>query len=373
MKLLLVSPFTSTSGSAIRFWNIALQFKARGYDVVYTDRGSRSGRPLYQTKGISYRTAPVVSPLFLDILLSTLFNLCLLLRHHDCCLYYALKPAPNNGFPALVAKFLGKKVVLDIDDLDYAYLSQGIKRSVSRFFFRLFPRFFPMVTCHTSRLLGYCRETLNINDSRLYFLKQGVSSEFLRINPDNHQPKKKSILYVATLGLTSDFEDLIPMLERICSLHIDATITIAGDGPRRAAFEESMNQKGLSRAVSFIGQVDHDKLPEIMASHYIGVNYMRPNEVNDSRAILKIREYLACGLHVVCNDTGDAQDFAAVAHVEHDIDGMERRIIQLLDRSVEKNTAGRRFVEQRYDWNAIFDDFIKTLQDKKLLLKKDHL
>ena len=373
MKLLLVSPFTSTSGSAIRFWNIALQFKARGYTVVYIDRGSRTGRPLYQTEGITYRTGPKVSPLFLDILLSTLFNTYMLLRNCDCSVYYACKPAPNNGLPALIAKLLGKKILLDIDDLDYAFLPPGITRSVSRFFFHLFPRLFPLVTCHTSRLLAYCRETLNINDCRLYFLKQGVSSEFLRIVPSDHQTRKNSIFYAATLGITSDFEDLIPMLDGICRSYADATITIAGDGARRPVFEESMKQRGLSKTVTFIGQVDHDKLPEIMTTHYIGINYMRPTDANDCRAILKLREYLACGLHVVCNNTGDAQDFAEVAYVEPDIGGMERRIIQLLNQPVEKNTAGRRFVEQRYEWNVIFSDFIKTLADKKLLRKKDRI
>ncbi len=37
-KFLLVSPFTSVSGSAVRFWNIAQNLQNRGYDVVYVER-----------------------------------------------------------------------------------------------------------------------------------------------------------------------------------------------------------------------------------------------------------------------------------------------------------------------------------------------
>jgi glycosyltransferase involved in cell wall biosynthesis len=370
MKLLLVSPFTSTSGSAIRFWNIALQFKARGYDVVYIDRGSRSGRHLYKAEGIMYCPGRIVSPLVFDMLLSTLFNLFMLLRHFDCTLFYALKPAPNNCIPALVARLLGKKVILDIDDLDYKYLPRGVKQTFSRFFFRLFPRFFPLITCHTKGLLAYCRDTLRIPDHRLYFLAQGVSSEFLRIHWSGHPVPKKSILYVATLGITSEFDDLLPMLSRVYSAHPDATITIAGDGVRRPFFESAVSMLGLSRAVSFIGQIDHEKLPEIMADHYIGINYMRPTLVNECRAILKIREYLACGLQVVCNRTGDALEFEEVAFIEPDIDGMEKRLIELLNQPRVKNNIGRTFVERYFSWNEIFGVFLNLLEKKKILSKK---
>jgi glycosyltransferase involved in cell wall biosynthesis len=369
-KILLISPFTSTSGSAIRFWNIALQFNARGYKVVFTDRGSRSGRYLYNADGIMYRPGRIVSPLFLDILFSTLFNLFLLLRHFDCTLFYALKPAPNNCFPALIARLLGKKTILDIDDLDYEYFSKGIKRTISRFFFHLFPRFFPLITCHTQGLLAYCKKNLRIPDHRLHFLTQGVSSEFLRIHWNGHTQPKKSILYVATLGITSEFDDLLPMLSRVCSVHLDATITIAGDGVRRPFFESAVAMLGLNRAVSFIGQVDHQKLPEIIADHYIGINYMRPTLVNECRAILKIREYLACGLQVVCNRTGDALEFKEVAFVEPDIDGMEKRLIELLNQPREKNIRGRTFVERYFSWDEIFTVFMKTLDEKKILSER---
>ena len=133
MKILFASPFTSTSGSAIRFWNIAAQFKAQGFDVVYTDRNSRGTKPLYQVSGIIYRPSRTFSPLFLDILLSTIFTMALLFRNIDCRIFYALKPAPNNCCAALIARLFGKKIILDIDDLDYEYLRPGLKKRLSRF------------------------------------------------------------------------------------------------------------------------------------------------------------------------------------------------------------------------------------------------
>lgn len=368
MKILLVSPFTSACGSAIRFWNIARQFRERGFEIVYIDRLERGKGPLYQTDGITYRPSRTMRPLVLDIIYSTVYNIIMLFRNMDAAVFFAFKPAPNNCIAALFAKLLGKKVLLDIDDLDYEYLGPGLKKNISKFFFRLFPKFFPLITCHTPNLLAYCKNELRIPENRLYFLAQGVSREFLRIAVSSKPPVPgKSIVYVATLGITSDFDDLLPALARVCAVHRDAKITVIGDGVRRPAIEATAAKLGLSAQMSFPGRVPHADLPEIMARHEIGLNYMRPSFVNNCRAILKIREYLACGLQVVCNNTGDAESFRDVAFVEQDINRMESRLIELLDKGAGTNAKGRALIEEKYSWTMIMEDFTCMIREKGVL------
>jgi glycosyltransferase involved in cell wall biosynthesis len=361
MKILLVSPFTSASGSAIRFWNIAQQFKDQGFDVVYIDRNLRGQKPLYRIDGIRYSPSPVLKPLILDILVSALYNLFMLFRHLDCSVFYALKPAPNNCFAALIAKLIGKRVLLDIDDLDYEYFNPGLKRSFSRLFFIFFPKFFPLITCHTPNLLAYCKNTLHLPEQRLYYLAQGVSQEFLKISVSARPlAPQKAILYVATLGITSDFGDILPMLAQVCATHKDATISVIGEGVRRSTFEETASKLNLSAQMSFLGRIPHADLPAIMARHSIGINYMRPSFVNNCRAILKIREYLACGLQVVCNNIGDAELFKDYAFVEPDIISLKNRLNDLLEKSSMINYAGRAFIEESFSWKSIMAAFINT-------------
>jgi glycosyltransferase involved in cell wall biosynthesis len=371
MKLLLVSPFTSASGSAIRFWNIAQQFKELGFDVVYIDRNPRGKKPLHRIDGIKYSPSPVLKPFIIDILVSTIYNLFMLVRHLDCSIFYALKPAPNNCFAALIAKLLGKKVVLDIDDLDYEYINSGLKRSVSRFFFMFFPQFFPLITCHTPNLVAYCKNTLHLPEHRLYYLAQGVSQEFLRLSVSVRPPApQKSIMYVATLGITSDFGDILPMLAQVCAIHKDAAISVVGEGIRRSTFEKAASRLNISAQMSFLGRIPHADLPDIMARHSIGINYMRPTFVNNCRAILKIREYLACGLQVVCNNTGDAGLFGRHAFVEPDLAGMEIRLIELLGKRPTVNLEGRNFIKTNYSWKNIMKDFVAQLVNKGILPDK---
>jgi glycosyltransferase involved in cell wall biosynthesis len=357
MKILLISPFTSASGSAIRFWNMAEQFALHGYRVVYVDREKKGHAPLHQVPGVAYRPSRVVQPFVLDILLSTLYNLYIVLTNLDCSLIYALKPAPNNCFAALLARVLGKTIVLDIDDLDYEYLNPGLKRTVSRFFFRFFPRFFPLVTCHTPNLIDYCKNELHIPANRLYYLAQGVSPEFLA-NPITNPPARHAIVYVATLGITSDFEELLPMLATVCKKFPATIISIIGDGVKRSVFERRAEQLGLSRNIVFKGNVPHAELPALLSQHTIGLNYMKPLFVNNCRAILKIREYLARGLQVVCNNTGDASLFCKHAFVEADMERMEKRLCELLASSPIMNSGGRVFIEKEYSWSSIMNTFL---------------
>ena len=360
MKFLLVSPFTSTSGSAVRFWNIAHQLQLNGFKVVYVDRAPKnSPPPLF--KNIVYYSSPKLKNLYLDIFVSLLINLLILMRHFDCSIFYALKPAPNNCIPALIAKLCGKRIFLDVDDLDYGYFNTGIKRYISKFFFNLFPRYFEMITCHTKNLEKYLTEKLKIPQKKIHFLPQGISKPLILFKPvENNMPDQKSIVYMATLGRSSDFEDLLPMFLKICSVNKDLKFTIIGDGAKRDYFEKKVVDIGIGENISFIGQIEHKEIPGIITSHRIGLNYMRPSFTNNCRSILKIREYLAVGLEVVCNNVGDAELFKEYAYVENSIEDMEKRILNLLKEQSRFNEKGREFILNNFNWNEIIYKFLKN-------------
>jgi glycosyltransferase involved in cell wall biosynthesis len=358
MKFLLVSPFTSISGSATRFYSIAKQLIRFGHTVVYIERTPRAMQPPV-LPGIRYHATAKRSNLYLDIIISTIFNLIILFRNLDCGIYYALKPAPNNCLGACIAKLLGKRIFLDIDDLDFGYWPEGINKRLSRFFFHLFPRFFELITCHTVALQQYCVAKLNIDPRKNYFLQQGISEAFYSfIPPARVDQIPKSIIYAATLGITSDFVDLLPLLVSLCKKHPDLRVNIVGDGVRKNDFERRVKEMGISGSVFFLGRVAHEEMPRLLGDNWIGINYMRKSETNDCRAILKLREYLACGLQVVCNETGDADVFSRHVFIESTLEGMENRISVLLNKGKYYNEAGRKFILDNFNWDAIIGNFL---------------
>jgi hypothetical protein len=131
----------STAGSVVRFWNIALQLQNNGHTVVYVERRANGMMPQFSDARIRYYSSPTYSNLYADLIASLLFNVVILLRHCNCSVYYALKPAPNNGIPALIAKCMGKRILLDIDDLDYGYFDRGMSRIMSYVFSGIYPAF----------------------------------------------------------------------------------------------------------------------------------------------------------------------------------------------------------------------------------------
>jgi len=359
MKFLLVSPLTNASGSAIRFWNIAQALVERGHRVVYAERKSGHASQLHACEGVIYYACPTSGIMPLDMALSLLFYMAVFLRHIDCDLFYALKPAPNNCTVALAAKLLGKKTVLDVDDLDYAYLPGAGSRRLLRFFFDGFPRMFPLVTYHTPSLRQYLMTYAHVSENRLHYLAQGVSAQFVSRGTasDAPDPDPQSLLYVATLGITSDFGDIVEPLASLLNRFPGAHMSVAGDGCRRGEFEQRVREAGIGDRVRFTGTVEHSALPSLVAAHRIGINYMRPAEVNQCRAILKIREYLACGLDVVCNNVGDVELFRGYIHVEPDIDAMFRTVASLLCNPARRNREAIDFIRREFNWSSIVADF----------------
>lgn len=359
MKFILISPFTSISGSAVRFWNIAGELSKRGYDVIYIERLPKDEKPRNHNI-IRYFFTYSHNNLFLDILYSTIYNLIILFKNIRADAVFCFKPQPNSAIPGIVARLLGKKVFLDVDDLDYGYFESGPKKVVSKKLFDFFPRFFPVITYHTETLKNYLIEHTSIGKNKLYFLAQGVSEDFLKYNTGQISfTDYPSIVYIATLERTTDFLKVFPLLIDICKKYPDLKITIIGEGSRKKEFIKSADHHGLSDNFIFTGRIPHLRVPEIISRNWIGINYMEPTLTNNCRSILKIREYMASGIQVVCNDTGDSYLFKDFIYVEDSLEAMKNRICELVDKGPLENTKAREFLKQNYRWPVIVDNFLE--------------
>jgi glycosyltransferase involved in cell wall biosynthesis len=317
--------------------------------------------PQFSNPDIRYYSSPTYTNLYIDLFMSAFYNMLILLRHCNCSVYYALKPAPNNGIPALVARCMGKRILLDIDDLDYGYFDKGMRRTMSYFFFRHLPRFFNVITCHTKKLSNYIVNDLRVPAHKVYFLAQGVSPEFASFDYARQQRIPRSIVYVATLGITSDFNDIVPALEAVCIAYPDTVISVVGDGVRRLAFEQQVAACTAIRQCTFYGLIPHSELAAFIGRHEVGINYMRKSFVNDCRAVLKLREYLACGLQVVCNDTGDSDVFADYVHICTTVDEIGEQIKSVFAHECILNSKGHDYVCLTLSWKTIVDGLLPLL------------
>ncbi len=365
-SILFVSALTSDSGSGVRFWNMARVVAEAGWPVTFVER-LPAGLPARAHPGIAYVGIPESRGLAAAVLQATRQGR-RIARSRPWRAVYALKPMPNSVLPALAAARGGARIVLDVDDLDFEYYPPGLQRRLVRSWFRRWPRRFDAVSYHVAPLREYLETEAGVKPERLRRIPQGVDLDVFASPAAPLPPeiaaftgRHRAIVYMASLGITSDFGDVLPALKRILARHADWGLLVLGHGVRLAEFREQA--AGLGDRIRFAGYVDHAAVPAILRSCRAGFHYLRPGGANRCRAVMKIREYLAAGLPVVANPSADAAEFGDYIALADDEPGWERALAAAVDgEAAARTAAGRQFVAETLAWSRIAPDVIEILE-----------
>ncbi|MBP7865110.1 MAG: glycosyltransferase [Acidobacteria bacterium] len=366
-QLLFLSSLTSDSGSGVRFWNMARCAARAGAAVTFSER-LRPGQPPRAERGIDYRFTTERGPLARAILRSLRDGL-RLARGRQWDAVYALKPLPNAAIPALRARRRGTRASLDVDDLDFEYYPPGLARTLVRRGFEAWPRRFDTVSYHVEPLRAYLAGDARVPEDRLLQVPQGIDLDVFDAPRAPLPPaieaftgRWRTIVHMASLGITSDAEDLLPLFSQALRLHPDWGFLLLGHGVKLDAFRERVAASGALDRVLFAGHVPHATVPAVLAACRAGVHYLRPGGANRYRSIMKLREYLAAGLPVVANPSGDAADFAAFVEIAADtaayLPALERALAGDLD---ERTRQGSDHVRRFLGWERLGPVVLRAL------------
>jgi len=369
MKILMLNALTEQSGSGVRFWSIAKELARQGHSLCFLERSiSKNGR--MRNAGIRYGSSLDTGIQWLDILRATWLNLSHGLKFRPQWVF-VLKPMPNTCLPALLSKWIFKdKIVLDIDDLDFDYYLRGPRRKLVRFCFQFFPPHFDLITTHNRYLQNFIIDELGISPEKIYFLPQGVeTNKFFQAHLDQRyqekwgiKPEDEVIVYCASLGITSDFQHVLPMLRHFVGKREKVKILVIGDGSRKPYFVNRVEAYGLQERIIFTGYLDHAEMPTVLKLAKVGINYMAPTRANQARASIKVREYLAAGLNVVCNPVGDAETFKDYVTLCSGIEEFPAAIGKALgEKDPESAREAQRFVERNFSWPHLVEDLLDHL------------
>jgi glycosyltransferase involved in cell wall biosynthesis len=370
-RILLLSALTNQSGSGIRFWNIGKELAQHKHCALFLERSVAKNRKGENSK-LYYRSIRDTGLLWLDILRAMCFNAFHGLRFRPDWVF-ALKPLPNSCLPALLLKYIYNcRIILDIDDLDFEYYSDGLKRRSVRASFEVFTPHFDLITTHNPHLKNFIINEIGILPTKIHFLAQGTeTNKFAGAPPAQGYQRSwglnaddKVAIYCASLGLTSDFQYILPMLISFLRKYHDTKILVIGDGTKRAEFFRDVEAHGLQERLIFTGYLPHSDMPGVLKLAQVGINYMVPTRANECRASIKVREYLAAGLNVVCNPTGDAEIFKDYITLCSSIEDFPEAIrMAFQGKNEARIKAGQQFVETNYSWRPIVKDFLAYLAD----------
>lgn len=366
-QVLFLSSLTSDSGSGIRFWNMARCVARSGAAVTFLER-LRPGQPPRVEAGIDYRFTPERGPLPRAVLRSLRDGL-RLAGDRPWDAVYALKPLPNAAIPALRARRRGARAALDVDDLDFEYYPPGLVRTLVRRGFKTWPRRFDTVSYHVEPLRDYLAGDARVPGDRLLPVPQGIDLDVFDA-PHSPLPSEveaftgrwRTIVYMASLGITSDAEDLLPLFRQALRTHPDWGFLLLGHGVKLEAFREQVAASGAPDRVLFAGHVPHATVPAVLAACRAGVHYLRPGGANRYRSVMKVREYLAAGLPVVANPSGDAADFAAFVGIAEDTAAYLPALEEALSGAFDARTLqGKDHVRRTLGWDRLGPAVLRAL------------
>ncbi|MFH1444876.1 MAG: glycosyltransferase [Nanoarchaeota archaeon] len=284
-----------------------------------------------------------------------------------------IKAYPNVTFPMFFQKFRGAYTVLDLDDLDYAY-RDGLISLVSKAVQTPFPRFFDMVSYHNDNLRKHAIRDFKVKENRLYFLNQGV--DFDVFNTDLAFDKAeiikkyslggyKLIVYTAHLNVASDLDAILEAFSIVVKKRKNVKLIIVGGGQMLGDFKVIAKKLGITDQVVFTGYMDKTEVAKFIKLADICVVYYKARKANYFRTSMKIRENLAMGKRVVCNDVGDLYTFKSYTYqTGTSIPEFAEGIIDALaSRSNNKNEQAIKFIQDKYSWEKIGRDFSFKLKE----------
>jgi glycosyltransferase involved in cell wall biosynthesis len=163
---------------------------------------------------------------------------------------------------------------------------------------------------------------------------------------------------VGFAGSMKSWHGVVDLIDAMAHPQVDraARLVLIGSGPQASVVEQRIAERSLTDRVAVMGQVGHEQMPSLLAALDIGVAPYLPDE-DFYFSPLKVLEYLAAGLPVICPALGDLPDIVADAGVLYepgDVDDLARAIGSLVgDPAKRRALAARsRTVSRRWTWDA---------------------
>lgn len=312
----------------------------------------------------------VALPYRLDYLVSMLLYLRMIFM--PCDIIIGLKPFPNVTIPMLIKKWLGCFTIIDIDDLDFGFRT-GIAGCLNKYLQTPLPRFFDMVTYHIDLLRPMIVNTFKIRENRLYQLPQGVDLDiYQRLDKpawkeswlDKHSLHgKKIVVYSAHLNIASDLDAIYEIIRQAQTIVPELRFLIIGGGPLEKHFRSLAHQMQLDHLCVFTGYLPPEDVAQHLTLGDAAIVFYKDIKVNYYRESMKLREMLALGLRVVCNDVGDLRKFQTYTYqTATDYAACAQKLAEILTNGGDgREKRGMEFVRNNMDWNVIGDKLLEHI------------
>jgi len=277
-------------------------------------------------------------------------------------------PPISTGVAGLTSLLFGQRWVVDVRDLwidasvSLGFIEEGgaLERVSRRYQWFVLHRADSIAVTTTTLGEEVCEQYGDSLSARIELMPNGVdidrfdeSATADAASDESRTDDKSIIIYTGNIGHAQDLDVCIDALTRLPE---DTTLRLVGGGDALPALQEQAAEQGLTDRVEFVGPVDHEEIPPLLADADVGIAPLKDDSGLSYAMPTKVYEYLGCRLPVVATGNGELERFMAESeggvHAKNDPESIAEAIETLLshdDLRTERAQTGYEHVARQYD------------------------
>ena len=264
------------------------------------------------------------------------------------------------------AKKLKIPSIIKIDDAIYAK-STGLK-SIQR---KIEKRYNSKTLQNSSKVLVMNEHTkelvekyYNIKKEKISIVPNGVELKQF----ESKLKRKRQIIFSGVMYEHRGLDILMKAVPIIIKKISDIQIVLVGNGPELENIKKIVKDTNIESNITFLGWVEHEKIPKILKESIIGIGPLRSTDVTKNTLPIKILEYMAASLPIVAKNGTIPSDILIDGEngfsIQNSTD-LAEKIIKLLEnkKMLEKFGENSKKMVEKFDWKnisqMIIDDYSK--------------
>ena len=193
--------------------------------------------------------------------------------------------------------------------------------------------------------------------------------DLTRFGDEVHQEvHDQRLVYSGTLSHRHGLDLALRAVAMLAEEYPDLRLRLIGEGPEVGALIALADDLGIAERVEFMGLVPGDQVPALVQGSIAGLSPHRADDFGSLVFSMKVPEYIALGLPVICAGTRTMRhyfgDDELLFFEPGDANDLARAIHELLD---DPASAARRVAHSQHrlkqlDWSAQRDTLVHTVE-----------
>jgi glycosyltransferase involved in cell wall biosynthesis len=326
------------------------------------------GKPLYQTVNNKriYDSSFKLSLLLLKYIYKYLSHC----TFDKVDLLYVCKPLPATSIVGLLLKLFGKKVIVDVDDLEVVvnnaknklqYLAVSIAENN-------LPKVATKVVTHTNYLKNKLIDN-GVLSQNIVRLPNGVDPDRFAISNLITNRDYFSILYFGDINISTghNVDLLIKSLSYLQLKPFRFKLTIIGDGKDLNIMKKLSRELGVIDNIEWLGRLAPNGIVKHLYNSDVTIDPVHECIGNLSRFPLKIIESAYCGVPIITSQYGERPNILGKYGIYAEADNSEdlaNKIFDLYNESEEEKNKRRKGLiklSEKYTWVYLAKIFEKEV------------